>query len=221
MKKLIIVLAAIIAGVSSYAQSAAELKNEGNAALKTKDYKTALAKYEAYLATGEEGVAGDKATIYNIATCADKLDNSEKAIEYYQKAIDMDYRGDISTYKIAKIYQDKGDDAAYIAKIDEAYTTYSSSKYRKTFLAILTKHYNKIAAEPYNAGNAAYNEGAASGDVVTYKVKVKEAIKLYEEAKTAFAKTLEYDENDAMAKSAIANMESNIQAYEDYIKSIQ
>ncbi len=221
MKKLVVLIAAVIvSGVITYAQDAAELKNAGNAALKIKDYATALAKYEAYLTSGEEGADADKATIYNTATCAYKLKKYDVATKYYNKAIDLDYKADIASYYIAKTYDEQGDEATYIEKIKEAYDTYTVSKYRKKFLTIVTSYYNKLAAEPYNKGNNLYNAGAASGSADTYKIKVKEAKTLYAEAKTAFEKTLEVDPNNATAKAAIANIESNLKAYQEYIDSL-
>ena len=74
---------------AAYAQdekSAAELKNEGNAALKAKDYKTALASFEAAIEAWDEAEDMDAAMVYNAATCARKIKDNDKALKFYGQA---------------------------------------------------------------------------------------------------------------------------------------
>ena len=202
------------------AQEAAELKNAGNEALRNKDYKTALTKFEAYLASGEEGTATDKASIYNAGFCGYKLENIEKATKYLQKSIELKYKADYASYYIADLYKEK-DEAKYLELLADGLKKYPTSKIKKYFMGGLTKHYNKLGSDPYNTGNQLYTQGAVSGDYATYILKVKEAKPLYEKAKEAFEKTLEYDPTNSTAKSAIAAMNSNLKTFDDYIASLK
>ncbi len=219
MKKAFVLITIFASALMINAQEAAELKNAGNAALKTKDYKTALEKYEAYMAT-EEG-AEDKATIYNSATCAKNLDNTEKAFTYYNKAIDLNYKADYATFYIAQMLKKQDKEDEYLAKLAEGLSKYPNSRVKKYYLAGLTGHYNKLAATPYNKGNQLFAEAGASGDYATYISKTKKAMPLWDEAKELFNKTLEYDPTNSDAKTAIANIEGNIKMYKDYVASVK
>ena len=80
-----------VGALTAQDKSAAELKNEGNAALKAKDYKTALGLFEkAIAAWGDEET--DAAMIFNTATCARKEKKYDTAIKYYDRSISEAYR---------------------------------------------------------------------------------------------------------------------------------
>ena len=65
-------------GATAQEESAAELKNQGNEALRAKNYKGALELFEkAIAAWGDEEM--DAAMVYNTATSARKIKNYEKA----------------------------------------------------------------------------------------------------------------------------------------------
>ena len=49
MKKLILTLVVCLSVLGAFAQDAVQLKNDGNAALKAKDYKMAIVHLENYL----------------------------------------------------------------------------------------------------------------------------------------------------------------------------
>lgn len=221
MRKILFTLTMIAVGLVAKAEDAAVLKNAGNDALKAGDYKTALAKYDAYLASGEEGAADDKATIYNAAKCASKLDKNDKALSYYKKCVDMKYKGDYATYYIAQIYKDQDNEDLYLTTLEDGLKKYPASKVKKHYLKGITDHYNAIAAEPYNKANALATEAAVSGDAGIYLNKMKEALDLFDQAKSGFEKTLEFDPSNTIANSAISGIKSQIDAYNTYKASLQ
>lgn len=96
MKKIILFIAVCFCVSSVFAQSAAQLKNEGNAALKSKDYKTAMEKYEAFL--GAEDTVEDIALVFNTAYCASKIKDYAKAEKYFAQSV-------VNKYKPSKAYQ--------------------------------------------------------------------------------------------------------------------
>lgn len=221
MKKLGVLITMMIFAVAVMAQeSAAELKNAGNAALREKNYKEAIAKYEAYFATGEEGVADDRATLYNLANSYYKIENFDKAIELFNKSVDNNYKGDLALYYISQVYKKQENEDMEIETLKRVLNEYPRSKYFKKFQDYITTKYNKDAQIPYNKANTIAMEAAGSGDAGVYLSKMKDVIALWEEAKTAFQKTLEVDPDNSVAKGAIANMEDQKKAYETYKASL-
>lgn len=220
MRKIIFTLTIIAAGFMAQAEEAAVLKNAGNDALIAKDYPTALAKYEAYFASGEEGVANDKKTIYNAARCAYKVKKYDQAMGYYQKCIDLNYRADNATYYTAILYKKQDNEEKYLATLEEGLEKYPGSKIKKNFLKGVTGYYNGLASKPYNEANSLATAAAVSGDPSIYLSKMKQALGLFDQAKTAFEKTLEFDATNQVATSAIASIKDQIDSYNTYKASL-
>lgn len=216
MKFKFLALALMIFSAVTFAQTAAELKNEGNEALRSKDYATALAKFEAYIATGEEGVADDIKTVYNAAKCAYKLEKYDVANKYYGQAISGDYKKDLSTYYQSMILKKTGKEQEGIDLLEKAIKDYPNSKYNKKFVKMVTTHYAKQALEPYNAANQLSQQAAASGDGMKYLAIMKKAFAKFDEAKPLFEKVLTIDPADATAKAALANIKDEHKRYEEY-----
>ncbi|MPQ47074.1 tetratricopeptide repeat protein [Marinifilum sp. N1E240] len=139
MKKFILFIAVCFCVSSVFAQSAAQLKNEGNAALKSKDYKTAIEKYEAFL--GAEDTVEDNALVFNTGYSASKIKDYAKAEKYFAQSV-------ANNYKLSKSYQ-------YLAlmlkkqkKMDEMVATLQKGieacpTKNSKLVATLTKHYLK------------------------------------------------------------------------------
>jgi tetratricopeptide (TPR) repeat protein len=221
MRKIGVILTLLVFSVAMFAQeSAAELKNAGNEALRNKKYADAVAKYEAYFATNEEGVAEDNTTLYNLANSAFKAKEYDKAEKYFNQCVVKDYKPDFALYYISKIYSAKGDEAKEIETIKKILADYPNSKYYSKFRDYVANYYNKLAQDPYNKGNEIAVTAAGSGDAGIYLSKMKDALVLWDKAKTGFEKTLKVDPNNATANTAIANMKDQIKAYETYKASI-
>ncbi len=95
MKKLILFAAVCLCTAGVFAQSAADLKNAGNEALRSKKYKVAIEKYEAYMNAPD--TEKDIPLVYNTAICAYKIKNYAKAEKYFTKSIE-------NKYKLSKAY---------------------------------------------------------------------------------------------------------------------
>ncbi|MDQ2177810.1 lipopolysaccharide assembly protein LapB [Marinifilum sp. D714] len=146
MKKLILFIAVCFCATSLFAQSAEELKNAGNDALRSKDYKTALEKYEAFL--GAEDTFEDTALVFNAAYCANKSKDYAKAEKYFAQSV-------ANNYKLSKSYQ-------YLAlvlkkqkKYDEMVATLNKGieacpTKNKKLKASLAKHYFSAAQKANN-----------------------------------------------------------------------
>lgn len=222
MRNLIVICLILLTSVIAQAQeSAAELKNAGNAALTAKDYATAAEKYEAYFATGEEDAVSDFKTVYNLATCYDKLGKDAEATAKYNVCIENGYRADMASYKVAGYKKEAGDVDAYIAAMTQIIKDYPKSRYRKSFYKIVTTHYNKLAQVPYNAANKLATEAATSGDAGIYLSKMRKAVVKFGEAKDGFKKTLEIEPTNKAALGALATIADQIKSYESYKKELE
>lgn len=222
MKKIGVLLTFLVITVTMFAQeSAAELKNAGNEALRNKKYAEAVQKYEAYFASGEEGVAEDKTTKYNLASSAFKGKQFEKAEKYYNQSVKNGYKPDLSLYYISKIYSSKDDKEKEIETLKRVLANYPNSKYFSKFQSYVANYYNKLAQDPYNKGNEMATAAASSGDAGKYLSSMKTVLGIWDEAKDGFNKTLEVDPTNAIAKSAIANIDDQINAYKTYKASLQ
>lgn len=116
-------------GAIAQDKSAAELKNEGNAALKAKDYKTALGLYEQAIPLWEGDM--DAAMVYNAATCAYKTKASDKALNYYIQASDLGYKQDACYYYAYKINKASGNAEEVNKYYQLAIDNFPNSKYAK------------------------------------------------------------------------------------------
>ncbi|RUT79791.1 hypothetical protein [Ancylomarina longa] len=137
MKRLILIFAVCLCVTNVFAQSAAQLKNEGNAALKSKDYKTALMNFEKFMSA--EDTFEDPALIFNSGYCAIKIKDFAKAEEYFGQAIEKEYKLS-SAYRfkaLAQKHQKKSDDM--IATL-EAGIKACPTKNSK-MITMLSKHY--------------------------------------------------------------------------------
>lgn len=107
MKRFIFSFIVCFSVVSSFAQSAAQYKNDGNAAIKSKDYKKALENYEKFLAA--EDTTEDPALVFNTGYCAMKIDEFAKAEKYFGQSIASKYKLSNSYYyqALAQKSQDK------------------------------------------------------------------------------------------------------------------
>ena len=216
MKFKLLALALVLFSAMTFAQTAAELKNEGNEALRTKDYATALAKFEAYIASGEEGVSEDIKSVYNAANCAYKLKKYDLANKYFGQSITGDYKKDLSTYYQSMILKKTGKEQESVDLLEKAIADYPNSKYNKKFVKMVATHYSKQALEPYNSGNQISAGAAASGDGMTYLAEMKKAFAKFELAKPLFEKVLTIDPANATAKAALANMVDEQKRYTEY-----
>ena len=107
--------------------------NAGIENFKAAKYPEALNNFEKSIQLNEEFLQTvDSNAIYNAALSADKSQNYDKAIQYFQKAIDIKYGGSEdgpSLYSLlADSYLKKGDKTNYIATVQKGRQAYSNDK---------------------------------------------------------------------------------------------
>lgn len=208
MKRLFLVIALCFGIVAAYAQdqkekSAIDFKNEGNEALRSKNYPQALKLYEEALSHWKDEPK-DTAMVYNLAYCAYQTKSFEKAIKYFDEAISLGYKKDVALLYKANAYKLMNNEDAYVKTLEEALVSQPNNMKVKQQLAIV---YLKQA-------NVFYTNGAkilkAAADDVTAK-KYKTTDPQYKEAETKadaefkkalpiIEKALTYDPNNETGK---------------------
>ncbi|MDM8158760.1 hypothetical protein QUH73_02905 [Labilibaculum sp. K2S] len=137
MKKIILILAICFSAVGVFAQSAAQFKNDGNTALKSKDYKTALVNYEKYLAA--EDTEKDPALVFNLGYCAIKLKKYAKAEQYFGQSIENKYKTSIAYQYKAKAQKSQKKYEDMIVTLNEGIAACPTKNSK--LVSELAKHY--------------------------------------------------------------------------------
>ncbi|MCU4175383.1 tetratricopeptide repeat protein [Carboxylicivirga sp. N1Y90] len=155
-------------GAMAQDKSAAELKNEGNAALKAKDYKAALELFEQAIPVWEGEM--DAAMVYNAATCAYKTKANDKALGYYAQANELGYKQDACLYYAYKINKKAGNAEEVNKNYEAAVEKYPNSKYvkamKKEKVKPMVKEANEIYAKAQEKLNARVADNADKWEVL-------------------------------------------------------
>ncbi len=187
-------------------KSAAELKNEGNEALRTKNYKQALELFEQSIAVwGEEEM--DAAMVYNAATCARKIKDDEKALKYFKESKKLGYNPDVSTYYIANSLKKMEKDEEMEKVLIDGIKEFSTSKYVGHMKKMLVTYYLKLGSDEYTAGQNILNTRVDSNRDQWDDIKAKAAT-VFEKAIGFANKALEYDANNANAKAILTGVDT-------------
>ena len=203
----------IVVGFAQDEKSAIDFKNEGNDALRAKDYAGALKLYETALSKwGDE--PKDTAMVYNMAVCAYQSKDFTKAIKLLDETIAMDYKKEtaflykINTYRLTK------NDEEYEKTLEVALANSPDDDKIKGMLANV---YLKEANVFYTAGATILKDAAA--DVAAakykttddqYKVATEKAKDEFKKALPLVEKALAIDPENATGKQLKAACEQNI-----------
>ena len=216
MKRIFLVIAFCFGMVAGFAQDAVDaikLKNEGNEALRAKDYKKALGLYEKAIANWGDAEE-DKAMNYNAGVCAYKTKSYDSAVKYFAKSIDNNYKVGTSYLYKATCQLKGGDKAAYAATLTEGIEKNPNDAKLKSSLA---KYYLKEGNAIYKKGAAILSQAAndvAAGKFKTtddqYKQATNKAKTEFKKALPLFDKALEIKPGDSTAQQLKAACEQAI-----------
>ncbi|MFO7999622.1 MAG: tetratricopeptide repeat protein [Marinilabilia sp.] len=204
------VLFAIAGSVIAQDKSAADYKNEGNDALRDKDYESALELYEKAIENWEDGEPLEDAMVYNAATCARRSEKFEKAIKYYEMAKDQEFREDIATYYIAYSMNKLGQTEEMEEYLLDAVEEYESSKYVGHMKKMLVNYYLKKGSEPFNEASEILAT-AQDADPSEYDEITDRANDEFSKAKEWFEKALEIDPENSDAKASLEEINTRLE----------
>jgi tetratricopeptide (TPR) repeat protein len=89
---LVITILSVFISLNAQDKSAKEYKIEGADAFKAKDFTKGLESFEKAISLYEAEGKTDTSLYFNAAICAMKVDNYDKAIGYFDKAIQLNYK---------------------------------------------------------------------------------------------------------------------------------
>ena len=150
MKRVVLLIVAVCFTVFSYAQDAAEKINQANEALKGKDYAKAFELYEDAMSNLGDVQVPD-AINYNIGLAGYNSKNYEKAISYFDKAID-------ANANVAKAHGYKARSYSKLKDYANAVASYE---------AAIAASDGDTKAMVYNAGISAY-KGALNEKAIEF-----------------------------------------------------
>jgi tetratricopeptide (TPR) repeat protein len=208
MKRIFFVCVMLIGVLFANAQVAektfAELKNEGNAAVKANDFPKALDLYEQAIVKLGDSPITDTMMVYNMGLFAFKAKNYEKALKYFDQSFSMNrvkVNSLLSKSDVLKIM--KNDDESLKA-MEAAFAIAPKDAKVKGKLA---GYYVKDASIAYAKGSAIINKanaevtaGKLKASDAAYKTALESAAVEFKKAMPSIDKALSYDEANATAK---------------------
>ncbi len=192
-------------GAFAQEESAAELKNQGNEALRAKKHKEALELFEKSMASwGDEEM--DAAMVYNAATCARKIKDYDKAASLYGESKKLGYKGDASTYYIASALKSADKDAEMEKVLLAGIEEYGTSKYAAHMKKMLAGYYVKESNTFYSKGQEVLNTRTDANRDQWDAIKEK-AKGIFDESSALANKALEQEPTNANAKAILEGIE--------------
>jgi len=215
MKRIFFVCVMLIGVLAANAQVAektfAELKNEGNAAVKANDFPKALDLYEQAIAKLGDSPITDTMMVYNMGSFAFRAKNYEKALKYFDQSFSMNRMKVSSLLSKSDVLKVMKNDAESLKAMEAAYAIAPKDAKVKAKLA---GYYAKEASTVYakggnilNKANAEVTAGKLKPNDAAYKTALADASAEFKKAMPLIDKALSYDETNATAKQLKAACE--------------
>lgn len=115
MKKIVLLVAFCLSIGNVFAQDADKLRDEGDAALKAKNYPEAVAKYGEYLKLTEYK---DTVRIFNCGFSANQAKMYEEAAKYFDMAVKYNYNLDDSYTGEAMAYRNLNKTEEFVSTVE-------------------------------------------------------------------------------------------------------
>ena len=138
MKKIVLLVALCLCVGNLFAQDADKLRDEGDAALKAKDYATVVTKYGEYL---KQNNYQDTARIFNCGYAANQAKNYAEAAKYFDMAVKMNYNVDDSYVGEAMAYRNLNKTEEFLTTVKEGLKVIPDGNKNKTNLEKLLYGY--------------------------------------------------------------------------------
>lgn len=208
MKKLFFIVVMLVGVLAANAQvvekTFADLKNEGNAAIKIKDFPKALDLYEQALVKLGDKPITDTSMVYNMGILALSSKNYEKALKYFDQTISMNKMKLDALLKKSDVYRITKNNAENLKALEAALVIAPNDAKVKDKLAL---YYVNEANVIYTKGSAIIlkaNKEITAGKLKTtdpeYASSVQKARDEYEKALPLIEKALVLDPNNGTAK---------------------
>lgn len=197
----------------------AAFKLAGDSFIKAKDFDKAYEYYEKYSKLEGVDAQSDGAFLFNYAQTASKKDKDDVALGLFQKCVELKYRDDIATLRIADIYRQAGENEKMSEILIQGLEKYPNSNARKNMIAMLTSPLLRQASVPFNEANELAKKASTNAD--QYVPIMENAVVKFKEAIPLFQDVLKYDPNNEKATTYIGVCNDNISAFETYKASLK
>lgn len=217
MKKIVLLVALCLCVGNLFAQDADKLRDEGDAALKAKDYATVVTKYGEYL---KQNNYQDTARIFNCGYAANQAKNYAEAAKYFDMAVKMNYNVDDSYVGEAMAYRNLNKTEEFLTTVKEGLKVIPDGNKNKTNLEKLLYGYcikqgqaaqkkgdlagaEKMYKEVLAVSNKDYQ---SNSEPDKYNAEKAKADKDFKQAKEYLTKAVELDPKDENSKKILASI---------------
>ncbi len=204
MKRIVLLVAALITGLIVFAQTGKGYEKMAGEAYKAKNYPKAFLDYtraiDAYKAQG----VTDTAVYYNATIAGYKARKFEELIPFAEKAIDLKHdKAHLAYYLKAIAYDKLGEDEKYLKTLEAGHDAFPSYDRISKKLAVA---YLKQGMKPYKKGadiiqNA---ETLRESKPEEYNKEVEKANEKFEEARKIFEKAYEANPKEKQVLKSLA-----------------
>lgn len=205
MKKVFVIMAALLMSVFAFAQDAAEKINQANEAMKAEDYAKAFTLYdEAMKNIGDVEV--EPAINFNIGFAAYKSNNPEGAVEYFDKAIAAEVNVSKSHEYKALAYNDMEDYANAVASYEQAIATAEEDDPALVFNAAIAAYRGELLDKAVELFTKSAEKGYRGETALYYKAVTLRKLNKEDEYKATLEEGVEKFPGDDKISSALANI---------------
>ena len=205
MKNLLLVLAALLISVFSFAQDAAEKINQGNEALKAEDYAKAFELYDD--AMKNLGDVQVEPTInFNIGFAAYRSNNLQGAVEYFDNAIEAGVNVSKSHEYKALAYNDAEDYANAVASYEQAIATADDDTDALVYNAAIAAYRGDLLDKAIELFSKSVENGYRGETAIYYKAITLRKQNKDAEYKATLEEGIEKFPADDRLSSALANV---------------
>ena len=205
MKKGLLLLAAVLVTVFSFAQDAADKLNQANEALQAQDYAKAFSLYDDAM-NNIGDVQVDASINFNIGFAAYKSDNLAGAVKYFDKAIEAGTNVSKSHEYKALAYNDKKDYANAVACYEQAILTTTEGQGALNFNAGIAAYRGKMNEEAVGFFGKAYELGYKGESSIYYKAVALKGLDKDTEYKAALEEGIAKFPGDDKISKALASV---------------
>lgn len=201
MKKVLLLVFAVVFSVFTYAQDAAEKLNQAQEAMKAQDYAKAYQLYDDAMSNIGD-VQVDAAINFNIGYAAYKAENLEGAVKYFDKAIESGTNVSKSHEYKALAYNDKKDYENAVASFEKAIETATEGADELNYSAGVAAYRAKMFEKAAGFFGNAYEAGYKGESAIYYKAVVLKSMDKDDEYKATLEEGIaKYPGDDKLSKA--------------------
>jgi len=205
MKKLLLLVLAVVFSVFSYAQDAAEKLNQAQEAIQAQDYAKAFKLYDEAM-NNLDGVEVDASINFNIGYAAYKAENVEGAVKYFDKAIESGTQvSKCHEYK-ALAYNDKKDYENAVASFEKAIETSEEGTESLVYNAAIAAYRGNMLDKAVELFGKSVENGYKGETAIYYKAVVLKKQDKEAEYKATLEEGVEKFPGDDKIAPALANV---------------